>query len=280
MSELEQLIQFFSYRSKIHISVHDISGISASENMRLDISRKIHSTAFCDTAKSSRKGYELCMRCKARANRKAVTGRKPFYGICPYGLLEVVYPVIIDVVVVCIIYIGHILPKKEEYAARMKRTCGLTGVPLREMEAQAAFCETDCDVAHYMQMAQILDREICRLRRKTGSEKMLRGGSVVGNVEEYIAYHYAQNITLKRLAELYFMNEKYLGRLFLKETGKTFRQYLNDIRLQQAAKLLQGTRLTVLQIALECGYSNVTYFNRVFCAAFGSSPTAYRKAHR
>lgn len=277
MSELEQLIQFFSYQSKVHICVHDISGILAFDSMRLSVRNKIHSTAYCDAAKSSRRGYELCVRCKACANRKAVMGREPFYGICPYGMIEVVYPVVLDGAVACIIYIGHILPDKEEYLSSVNRACNLTGVPLQKMEEQAAFCETDCNVEYYMKMAEILSREIRRLWRAQGKEKTLRGDSVVSNVEEYLAYHYAQDISLKHIAELYFMNEKYLGRLFLRETGKTFRQYLNDIRLEYAVRLLKETCMSVLQISLECGYSNVTYFNRVFKDKFGSSPSAYRK---
>lgn len=278
VSELEQLIQFFSYQSKVHICVHDISGILAFDNMRLSVRSKIHSTAYCDVAKSSRRGYELCVRCKACANRKAAVGREPFYGICPYGMVEVVYPVILDGAVACIIYIGHILPEKEEYLVRVSRACKLTGISLQKMKEQAAFCEIDCNVGHYMKMAEILSREIRRLWRAQGKEKSLRCDSVVSNAEEYLAYHYAQDISLKHIAELYFMNEKYLGRLFLRETGKTFRQYLNDVRLEHAVQLLEGTRMSVLQISLECGYSNVTYFNRVFKEKFGRTPTIYRKA--
>lgn len=278
MSELKRLIQFFSYQSKIHICIHDISGVLFFDSMRVDIRNKIHSTEYCDAAKGTRRGYELCIRCKACANRKAVAQRKPFYGICPYGMVEVVYPVILDGVVACIVYIGHILPDKEEYFPRVNRACKLTGVSLREMMEQAAFCEADYNVEHYMQMAEILSREIQRLWRAQGREKSLRCGGIVGNVEEYLAYHYAQDISLKHMAELYFMNEKYLGRLFLKETGKTFRQYLNDVRLEHAVQLLEKTHLSVLHISLECGYSNVTYFNRVFKEKFGSTPTIYRKA--
>ncbi len=280
LSELEQLIQFFRYQSKIHICVHDISGILSFDSMRLNVCSKIHSTAYCDAAKSSRRGYELCVRCKARANRKAVEGGVPFYGICPYGMVEVVYPVFLDGAVACIIYIGHILPSEEEYLSRVRFACKLTGVSLQEMKEQAAFCENDCNVEHYMKMAEILSREIRRLWRAQGKAKSLRCNSVVSNVEEYLAYHYAQDITLKNVAELYFMNEKYLGRLFLRETGKTFRQYLNDVRLEHAVRLLEETRLSVLQISLECGYSNVTYFNRVFKTKFGSAPSAQRRAAR
>ena len=88
---------------------------------------------------------------------------------------------------------------------------------------------------------------------------------------------YDKNISLKQLAGMYFVNEKYLGRVFKAETGCTLHQYLNNIRIKRAVAELSGTDKSILDISLDCGFGNVTYFNRRFMREFGMTPTQYRR---
>ena len=143
------------------------------------------------------------------------------------------------------------------------------------MEKLTYLCESDADIDYYIRMSEFLKQSICHMKKEKNSSSR-RHRSIIGDIEEYINFHYAQNITLKEMAGLYFMNEKYLGRLFATETGQSFHQYLNQVRLERAADLLINTSMPVLNIAFECGYSNVTYFNRVFRRKFSVSPTEYR----
>ena len=60
--------------------------------------------------------------------------------------------------------------------------------------------------------------------------------------------------------------------------GCTFHEYLNTLRLTRAAeRLCREPEKNVLEIALDCGFPTVTYFNRLFLRQFGKSPTAYRQ---
>lgn len=275
MSELAELIEFLCSKTKARICVHDFSGLLSRESMHLEFRQKIHSAAYCDMAKSTARGYQLCIRCKELANQKAVTEKRPFWGICPNGLLEVVNPIVIDGAVEGIIYIGNILPKRKQYWSAVTRACRITGVSENELEKLTDLCESDADIGYYMRMSELLKQAICHMKKERSGPQQ-RHRSIIGDIEEYIAFHYAQNITLKEMARLYFMNEKYLGRLFAAETGQSFHQYLNRVRLERAAALLVSTSMSVLNIALECGYANVTYFNRVFRKKFCISPTEYR----
>lgn len=275
MSELAELVAFLSNKTKAHICIHDISCLLSQESLQLDFRQKIHSTAYCDAAKSTPRGYRLCIRCKELANRKSVVLKKPFWGICPYGILEIVNPVVIDGAVACIIYIGNILPNQQQHRTTAERACRLTGVPQTKLENLLHLCEPDPDIDYYIQMSELLKNAICLMRKERNTPQQ-RHRSLIGNVEEYILFHYAQNITLKDLAKLYFINEKYLGRLFHANTGRSFHQYLNQIRLEHAVSLLENTTMSILNIALECGYSNITYFNRIFYKNFHLSPSQYR----
>lgn len=98
------------------------------------------------------------------------------------------------------------------------------------------------------------------------------------SVAQYVAAHYAEPITTRRLAEMCYLSEGHFCRFFKAATGKTPLSYVNEYRVDRAAKLLFETDTPVTEIALSVGFSDVNYFSRVFRAIRGVSPTAYRRA--
>ena len=68
-------------------------------------------------------------------------------------------------------------------------------------------------------------------------------------LEKEIREHYAENLTLKILSEKYYFNAAYLGQIFKKKYGQSFRDYLNGIRIEQAVILLMDTNEKTCQIA-------------------------------
>lgn len=104
-------------------------------------------------------------------------------------------------------------------------------------------------------------------------------GSILQRVEQEIRLHYAENLTLKQLSQKYYVNSAYLGQLFKKKYGVTFREYLNNCRIEQAAKLLLSTHEKIYSIARAVGYQDMDYFIERFIAAKGCTPSNYRKTH-
>ena len=99
-------------------------------------------------------------------------------------------------------------------------------------------------------------------------------------LKRYADEFYTEDISLKMLAESYSKNEKYLGRIFKSDLGVSFSEYCNSLRLSKATKLLLESEAKVIDIALECGFNNVAYFNRLFAKSYGISPTEYRLTKR
>ena len=93
----------------------------------------------------------------------------------------------------------------------------------------------------------------------------------------YIDRHLKDNITLESLAETVHLNPEYLSRMFKKITGKNIFSYINYIRINNACKLLVDTDMSVLEIAMESGYSSISNFNRYFLKIKDCTPSAYRK---
>ena len=96
-------------------------------------------------------------------------------------------------------------------------------------------------------------------------------------VLDYISEHYKETITINELAEILHFSPPYFMRFFKKYTGMTCLDYINEYRLNTAAKLLLETNWTVSEIAEEVGLGNVSYFNRLFKRKYEMTPREYRK---
>jgi PAS domain S-box-containing protein len=94
---------------------------------------------------------------------------------------------------------------------------------------------------------------------------------------EFIRQHYAQDIGVDELAKLAFLSVSALERRFKKYLSKTPKQFLNEIRLENARRLLIETQQPIMEIAYQCGFSEHSYFSKQFKALFGILPSQLRK---
>ena len=111
-------------------------------------------------------------------------------------------------------------------------------------------------------------------------ENPCKRNAVLSEIEQEMRNHYMDNITLKALGQKYYMNSTYLGQLFQKQFGKSFQDYLNEIRLSKACDLLLTTDEKIFSIAFDVGYKDADYFIEKFIATYGCTPTTYRKQRR
>ena len=85
-------------------------------------------------------------------------------------------------------------------------------------------------------------------------------------------------VGLPRLTALCGVSQAHLARTLRYHYGQTPTEYVNDLRLQQAAKLLTTTSAAIIDIAGACGFDNLSYFYRCFNRRFGCPPRAFRVA--
>lgn len=97
---------------------------------------------------------------------------------------------------------------------------------------------------------------------------------------QYIEEHYKEKIFLSVLAQEVHMSATYFSSLFSQTMNCTVTEYLIRIRLKNACTLLSTTGQSILSVAMESGFRNISYFNRTFCKAFGISPGEYRKGQQ
>lgn len=96
----------------------------------------------------------------------------------------------------------------------------------------------------------------------------------------YIQEHYMEELSLQHMASLAFLNSEYFSRLFKKETGVNFTEYLKRVRIKEARKLVYFTDESIYTIAVRVGMNNPSYFNAVFKKEFGMTPNEMRKRKR
>ena len=94
---------------------------------------------------------------------------------------------------------------------------------------------------------------------------------------DYAARHYREAVGLGDAAEAAGVNSTYLSYLFSQEMGIGFANYLLNLRMEHAKKLLRETNLKMWQVAEESGFNDYHYFSKVFKKAEGMSPAQYRK---
>jgi two-component system response regulator YesN len=110
----------------------------------------------------------------------------------------------------------------------------------------------------------------------------LNGGTenIMDSAERYIKTHYHEGISLRKLAESFYLSPSYFSYAFKQYTGKTPSDYLVTVRMERAKELLAQGELKITKIAQMVGYEDNSYFGKQFRKYTGLMPSAYQAAAR
>lgn len=97
---------------------------------------------------------------------------------------------------------------------------------------------------------------------------------------QYIHTHYASELSLEELARLSYYSPSHFMRFFKQHMGMSMVSYIHHYRLNVAASLLRAADHKIAEIALLTGFSNLSYFNRLFKETYGMTPRAYRQLNQ
>ena len=96
-------------------------------------------------------------------------------------------------------------------------------------------------------------------------------------LKNYLDSHLTQNVPLKTLAEMVYLSESQVVRIFKRDVGKTPHEYSLDLKLEQARTLLRNTRQRVREISDSLGFCDEHYFSYIFKKKCGMTPLEYRR---
>lgn len=103
--------------------------------------------------------------------------------------------------------------------------------------------------------------------------------SRINDILKYIHQNYNENIHLYSIANHFGFSREYFARMFKKDLGISFKQYLINYRLNQSISLLENSQKTIAQISLDVGFTNETQYIIHFKKLFNMTPGQYRKSH-
>lgn len=101
---------------------------------------------------------------------------------------------------------------------------------------------------------------------------------IIARVTAYIQAHFRENIDRDDVAAVAFITPNYLSKQFRSKMGMNLREYINQIRVEEAKRLLLSTNLPVSEVAGMAGYENISYFSTVFRKRTGMSPVDWRNS--
>ena len=108
-------------------------------------------------------------------------------------------------------------------------------------------------------------------------QKEIKGVDVLEHCRDYLDKHYMEEITLDMIAEKYYFNASYFSTIFKNYFGKSFSNYLIEIRMKKAKELLVSSDEKIKEITNKVGYNDANYFIRAFKKYYGYTPEEYRR---
>jgi len=96
-------------------------------------------------------------------------------------------------------------------------------------------------------------------------------------IKQYIQKHYAQDLELAKIAKEFNYNYNYLSTYFNRKVGESFSEYVNRIRIEKACEILKSSSCTIAQVSEMTGYSDPSYFSRIFKNQTGKTPSQWKR---
>jgi two-component system response regulator YesN len=161
------------------------------------------------------------------------------------------------------------------------------------IDAHREICETEGEVeevnACYMVSLQSIMRVESISEIKPHASNMLlcianyysakynkKHNTIVERIKRYVNQYYKDNISLTEIASEVFMSPTYICAVFKRETGKTINEYIIETKMNYAKKMLENTKMKIMDISEDLGYENSHYFSYSFKKYLGETPQQYR----
>lgn len=132
----------------------------------------------------------------------------------------------------------------------------------------------------YEQMCDGVYDMLQELSNRISDSPMNKEQKLMERVIRYIEHHYTDDISLETVAAIAFMNPYYFSSFFKKQMKQNFKQYVTDLRMNQAISLLKNTDMMVYEIADKVGYKNARHFSDMFKKHTGKLPQEFKSSLR
>ena len=142
--------------------------------------------------------------------------------------------------------------------------------------AGAGQCSEEDELLLLLQLLDIVQEEESYPSDGDGAGIVRRPLRYSEQIMRWIERHFAEDVSLERIAEAIHLSKYYVSRVFRAETGGSLTDYVTARRIKQACRLLQTTTMPIEKVGAEVGLPDVSYFIQLFRKAVGTTPLKYR----
>jgi len=235
---------------------------------------------LCRRVRSTSEGLARCEASNRLHFAEAARTRRPCRYHCHAGLVDIAIPVFAEGAHVATISTGQLLPSPpgvEGFRAIRDR---LRDLPLSEKALRKAY-----DRAPYLEEGK-LDAAIrlltffvdysVRMGLTLGGMAARLEHPRIASALRYVEEHFRERLAVADVSREARLSPDHFSTVFRQATGRTFVAYVQQRRVEEAKVLLTATRKSITEICLDCGFTNLTHFNRVFRRWTDKSPRQYR----
>ena len=268
---LNRLLKDFYTAVGIRISIFD-------DTFRLVTEYPENAPEFCALIRSTERGLEGCRSCDREACERAKKLLGPHIYTCHAGITEAITPIRLGGGVLGYAILAHMLPK-EEYASAVEKACDLAekyGIS-REKSISAIKGISARSAEQINAAVHILDAVSVYLRVQ--SLATWKNDAVSVNIERYIKSNLSRELSAKVICAQFHCSRSSLHQISKRAFGTGIMEFVTYCRMENSKRMLSEGR-TVTETALLNGYSDYSYFRKVFLREVGCSPSEYRKKNK
>lgn len=230
--------------------------------------------AFCEYIQTnSENELQKCLECDGEACKKVLATSETIIYKCRHGLIEAVSPLYNFGALTGFLMMGQVRTDGEGIDPMLKALARMGKHDFEAREICAAIPSVKEDmVKSFVKIMTVCAEYLTLSNAVTGAK-----ASVGRLAMRYISENFTERITVKDICNAVGYSKSTVLSSFKKEFSITVNAYLNNMRLERAKKMLESDSLTVNEVALSCGFSDQSYFSKVFVAKYGQTPTEYRR---
>jgi len=258
--EIEQALSAFRTATGMEVCFKLLRSVRPGTGMEAVSDRRcLHQSAFCMEVKRARN--ERCKECDLReVPARCARERRIFSHVCHAGAGEVIVPLFVDEALAGVVYVGQFRTgdgQPEELPL-------LSAGKLAEVEGLSRL------------LAAYLEERLRTPRFTSESSRGFRGEAI----RRFLEKNLRDNPSLSDLAKHLGLSATRTAHAVREATGSSFVALRDELRMERARGLLQGTYHKVAHVAAECGFASPQYFHRFFRGKAGTTPLAFRKRRR
>ncbi len=280
-SKLGKEKQLHEYADIIHRLIGVVIDFITADGQSLRLSQGRRFNPFCTKVRNQEKGYAQCHQCDLENARQAMISRKPRIYQCHAGLTELLVPLFSSGGR----YIGSLTSGQFRLAGsdspspdQVRRKSHELGLDPGEMLplAEKSPVLTETQLTGLIAYLQTIGNLIVSTHNNLLFMESVNTPNRIEQIKKYIEDNHRKNLTLKKLAQTFYLSQGYISRMFRRETGVGFNAYLNIFRISKAREMLDETELNISEIAFLTGFNSISQFNRTFLSVCSCSPREYR----